>query len=377
MQCFINNNETLQARGYQGKSYISKRGNQIEGKPFSLSRLYTLLNNPLYCGKIRHKGNIYDGEHAAIINDDLWQRVQSKMNKKRFSKRYGQSHNRPSLLGKLFDYHGNRMSPTYSYKYSTSGRYKMRYYINREIVKTGKTTSEFTRMRADHLENMIHDGMSDFITKLIDAITESDNHLAAAAILPPLQQHKAQPEALLQKAILFPKHMQCMLHVEIPQKYEAKEKLIESVTRISSNELSNVSIKGNLFSFAIMLEASYRRANGKMHILTQAGEIVDDIINAKYCYPNDKTFAFIAKSFYWHQQINKGIYTTQKEIADSDGHSVEYVKRALKQRFLSPKIINHITSRDTQEQISIESLIQCNHWDWNQQENMLIGESSN
>lgn len=40
------------------------------------SALYTLLQNRLYRGEIAHKGVVYPGEHAAIIDQDLWDTVQ-------------------------------------------------------------------------------------------------------------------------------------------------------------------------------------------------------------------------------------------------------------------------------------------------------------
>ena len=41
--------------------------------------LYKLLANPLYIGKLRHKDNVYDGEHEAIIDADLFERVQKQL----------------------------------------------------------------------------------------------------------------------------------------------------------------------------------------------------------------------------------------------------------------------------------------------------------
>ena len=34
-----------------------------------------ILNNPLYLGKMPYKGELYEGQHKAIISQDLWDRV--------------------------------------------------------------------------------------------------------------------------------------------------------------------------------------------------------------------------------------------------------------------------------------------------------------
>ena len=46
------------------------------GKPFSRGALYLLLQNRLYRGEIAHKGNVYPGQHQAIVDVELWQVVQ-------------------------------------------------------------------------------------------------------------------------------------------------------------------------------------------------------------------------------------------------------------------------------------------------------------
>ena len=106
-----------------------------------------------------------------------------------------------------------------------------------------------------------------------------------------------------------------------------------------------------------------------MHIITENGTTQTD---AAYHYPDDKTFIFLAKSFYWNRQIDEGLRTSIKEIAVANNHNSEYVKKALKQRFLCPEIIECITSNQSGLQISVENLVQCNHWDWKNQKQALI-----
>ena len=39
--------------------------------------LHKLLTNVTYIGKVRYKSEVHDGAHAAIIDTEVWQRVQS------------------------------------------------------------------------------------------------------------------------------------------------------------------------------------------------------------------------------------------------------------------------------------------------------------
>ena len=60
------------ARALAPKACCNKQGKLID-KGF----LYKLLNNRVYLGEAVHKGTAYPGEHEAIIDRDLWDKVHS------------------------------------------------------------------------------------------------------------------------------------------------------------------------------------------------------------------------------------------------------------------------------------------------------------
>ena len=41
----------------------------------SRGHLYWILSNPIYVGRLRHKGQIHDGLHSAIIDPETFDRV--------------------------------------------------------------------------------------------------------------------------------------------------------------------------------------------------------------------------------------------------------------------------------------------------------------
>ncbi|GLQ24217.1 hypothetical protein GCM10007853_20910 [Algimonas ampicilliniresistens] len=61
----------LDRDGYLTKLRTTKKQSQLGGKPFSRGHLYKLLSNPIYIGKIRHKGEVYAGQHDPIIATSL------------------------------------------------------------------------------------------------------------------------------------------------------------------------------------------------------------------------------------------------------------------------------------------------------------------
>ena len=66
----------LNSRGWTTKSWVSRKDRQHYGKLFTKTNLHSLLTNVIYLGKIDHQGELYQGEHEAIIDEVTWVRVQ-------------------------------------------------------------------------------------------------------------------------------------------------------------------------------------------------------------------------------------------------------------------------------------------------------------
>ncbi|MEL1251187.1 recombinase family protein [Aurantiacibacter gilvus] len=114
------------------KRWTTRKGKEVGGAPFSRGALFHLLKNPVYLGKIRHKDEVHEGEHQAIVDADLFARVQRHLaaNTRRHSGSTEQRTARAPLTGKLFDTTGEPMSPTTSR--GKSGR-KYRYYVSASL----------------------------------------------------------------------------------------------------------------------------------------------------------------------------------------------------------------------------------------------------
>ena len=76
-------------------------GRQCGGSAFSRGHLYLIISNPIYIGRIPHKGNSYEGEHDAIIDAETWDKVQAQLATNAHRKRGQTSSKHPSLLAGL------------------------------------------------------------------------------------------------------------------------------------------------------------------------------------------------------------------------------------------------------------------------------------
>ena len=76
--------EELTQAGYCKRIRTSRRsGIHYGGGRLTPGYVYSMLNNPIYIGCVRHYEKVYPGEHEAIISKDIWDKTQSllKMNR--------------------------------------------------------------------------------------------------------------------------------------------------------------------------------------------------------------------------------------------------------------------------------------------------------
>jgi site-specific DNA recombinase len=121
--------DELATAGLRTKLRPLRNGTSIGGVAFSRGGLFHLLSNCVYVGEVRHKGATYDGVHAAIIERDLWDRVQASLADKAPARTRRANIRHPSILaGLVHDGHGRQMTPSHAVKQAK----RYRYYMTRE-----------------------------------------------------------------------------------------------------------------------------------------------------------------------------------------------------------------------------------------------------
>ena len=152
----------LDSNGIVSKRREGAAGRLSGGKAFSRGALYTLLQNHIYRGEIAHQGNVYAGQHEAIVDLDLWQVVQGKLADNRQERLLGVGAEAPSLLaGLIVDAHGFRMTPTHANK--RGKRY--RYYISTSLLEGSRSAGQSSmRVPAGEIEGLVMDQLRAFLS---------------------------------------------------------------------------------------------------------------------------------------------------------------------------------------------------------------------
>ena len=144
----------LERRGWRNKCWKTRKGHERGGKPFTKTSLYALLTNVTYAGKTRYKDEIHEGQHAAIVADDVWQKVQTTLADNRQRGRRSKDGGYPALLKGLLRCSacGTKMTPTHT---TRGGNRRYRYYVCSSAQKLGWDTCPSKAVPAGEIEGFV------------------------------------------------------------------------------------------------------------------------------------------------------------------------------------------------------------------------------
>ena len=127
-------------------------GRTIGGIRFTNGPLAVILRNRLYLGELKHKDKYWPGEHAAIIENSVFEADQAKLDEQRRSALSERADSQAPLIGKLFNGAGERMSPAYAVKKG----FRYRYYVSTSAMQSRPQESDAVhRLPADSIEQVV------------------------------------------------------------------------------------------------------------------------------------------------------------------------------------------------------------------------------
>jgi hypothetical protein len=122
------------------------------GKPIDKGYLYRILNNRVYLGEAVHKGTAYPGEHQAIVDRNLWDRVHDILRESpRTRARNTRAQTSALLKGLIFGPTGVAMSPAHTRR---NGKL-YRYYVSTDVLKRNPMSCPVRRVPAAEIENAV------------------------------------------------------------------------------------------------------------------------------------------------------------------------------------------------------------------------------
>ena len=137
---------------------VDGAGRSTGGGLLSRGHIYKILSNPIYVGRIAHKGQVHEGQHPPIVTQDLWDQVQQSLRDHMGAARTKRTRQASEALlaGKLFDDRGNRMSPSWARK----GPKRWRYYVSQAVLQADKgKAGSIVRVPAADVEALVAEAL--------------------------------------------------------------------------------------------------------------------------------------------------------------------------------------------------------------------------
>jgi site-specific DNA recombinase len=315
----------IDKKGWITATRKTRRADSVGGRPFSRGHLYRILTNPIYAGKIVHRGLVFAGQHPALIDAEVWQAVQDRLKANLAGHRTREAAANPSLLtGLVFDDQGHRLTPTHAKK----GERRYRYYVGQPLHAQGREAAPLgLRLPAQELE--------DAVLQTLSALLNDAQHLMG------LMGQVDAPEAR-RRLQLASSLSEKLASRNSAHKIEILQRIVQ---RIAVHEDSlKISIKVDTVwgpasdAAAILVEVPVRlkRCGMAIRLVLCAPGV------ASTRRPDPKLVGLIAKAHDWFGRLSSGARDGVMAIAKEEKVSSAYVTRVMHLAFLAPDIVQRI-----------------------------------
>ena len=313
-------------RGLTTKRRTSANEKQSGGKPMSRGYIYKLLGNPLYAGRISHKGQTYEGQHPPIIDDKTWEAVQTMLaSNTRAKSSTSRSTDRSPLMGKLFDETGAPLTPSHAVK---SGR-RYRYYVSKRLIDNTVSGGESgRRLPAREIERFVMDSISGLLADRA-ALTRAARNSGMTA-------HRIA--RLLDTSIRWKGNP-----LDIVERIDfASERVLFSLNLAPLADQSDLIIDHVLW-------VNFRRRGVETKLVLEGS-------GGAASNPDPALIKAVVRAHRWFDDLTSGRACTFAKIAEQEGLGHRYVRNLLPLAFLSPEIIEVILNGTQPVNLTTERL---------------------
>jgi len=335
----------LARRGIVSKVRISRNGKRSGGKAFSRGALYALLANPTYIGEIRHRHERYPGQHEALMDRKLWERVHERLRNQAVRRRGQRPAQVPPspLAGKVFDENGE---PLYVQGTAKGARH-YRYYVSRGLVRGSEKDRERDwHIPAPELEGVVRAVAEQLLADRAAVAEAAEAAGIAASRLPAVftaaqgwsDRLRVATDAaaalgeLTERVDLQPDGLRVSLTLPLPSGEAGSG---ASATRLVLMRCAPLRLRRRGIEMRLVLDD------------TAAPPRVDRaLLNT------------VARAYRWADDLLTGRAQSVTEIARREGVSDRYVWRLMRVGFLSPRIVEAIVDGRQPEELTASTLSQ-------------------
>jgi site-specific DNA recombinase len=357
--------------GIRSKVFVSQQGRRFGGVYYSRGGLYELLKNPIYVGKIHHRGQQHCGEHEAIVPQDLWDKVQVQLRTSHQGRRTGLQASCTALLTSILrDEHGKRFTPCHTLK--RGKRY--RYYF---CPSTNNDEAESVRLPAHDIEVTVLRRLQEFLSSSIHVVAEIGHPDDPPAVIeklvgtanrlskqlpgmPPAEQRTLLTQ-ILKRVVLHSKKVELLI-----SRLSLQRLLIGENNRVSNGNSQFESCDSANDSLVLEAHAEIKRQGLAVRVVVPSGppSTAASLISGSLVKA-------LARAHDWSQRLLNKTAASPRDIARQLGINHRYIDRILPCAFLAPDIVEAILAGRQPIDLTVDKLTRNLPLSWTEQRKQL------
>jgi len=322
------------------------------GTRFSRGHLYSLLHNPLYAGKVKSKDEIYEGQHEAIVDFEIWETVQKKLKTGAIDRLSQTNQKQINLLGGLaYDESGQLLKSNYTVKPNHTGNPPHTVKKSKKYCYYVSSGREGWRIPAQTLEQAVEETIIRWLKN------EKEIFLSFGSSL------SGQSDAFETVKNSAARFAETLSLATLPEKAGMFKRLLRRVV-IDKDKLK-IDLDGNeiceLLDVEISDDDESRIYITAEHRIKRRGVEKKIILKSDQKSSKDeKMIALIARSYQWLLELKNGEVASLSEIARRENINIGDVSRFFQLAFLAPEIIVAIVEGKQPSELTSEKLKRMN-----------------
>lgn len=365
--------ETLIAEGHTTKRWLCASGRWMGGGKITPGYLNHILRNAIYAGKVVHKKEHYEGQHTAIIDESLWNKVQEAIqHRETYSRHRWQSFF--LLKGKIKTYEGFTMSPSSSYRSKhrnkTPIKKQVHYYVSRKCITQGYKNCVIKNLNAKRLDELVLNHLLDYLQNHNKDANERLNSIEEE------ETKKYWQRQLIDGVVVWPEKLVitidkvqiATLMKEIPESTNTNK-----VTKLKINPEKKVwhqaAIQDEADKAILTLGIMIKRENGRRLMLAPDGT---DLIMPAQPKVDPAILTALGRAFGWRQMLDNDRNLSLRKLARQCGIHDRFLAKRLLLNTLAPDIVHRALSGTLPTSVNLTRLHEAaEHLSWPHQRQML------
>lgn len=327
----------LQAERIMLPQRMTLGGKPVGGCAFTRGHLYGILKNVIYTGRIPHKGNVYSGQHDAIIDIATFEAVQELLAGNVQGHRTRVRAASPSpLAGKITDAVGEPLIATHANK----GKVRHRYYVSRALQQGRSDTG--LRLPAREIETLVVDQLTTMFSDPLALAATAELEFGADDIAPLHRRCEAVAGSLSER------------------RSPALRQLVRQV-KVSTGDVI-ITIDGIALATALQANRHAQAAElMTLHCparLTRSGRalrLVQDNGAVPAGTPDPALIRLLIQARGWWATLRTGTINTSA-LAAREGVTPSYLSRVVRLAFLAPAVTAAILAGRQRAGVTVASL---------------------